>query len=209
MCSINDLLPSSTAPWPPNALPSGSNSSGTSAGERSATATLPRPSGPSTPMPCASSTYSRASWLRATSASSRSGATSPSMLKTPSVASMAAPFARAHQLAHRRLGVAVRIALEFAHRQARAVEQAGVVELVLHADIARPEQRLHHRQVGQVAAAEQQRARVAQPLGGFQFEGRMFRAVAADQRRRAAADAMRALACWKAATTSRCCDRPR
>ena len=79
---------------------------------RLATATLPRPSGPSTPMPCASSTYSSASWLRATSARSRSGAMSPSMLKTPSVASMRGAVALAASAGASRASASpVRIAL--------------------------------------------------------------------------------------------------
>ena len=53
---------------------------------RPASARLPRPPGPVAPRPWASSTSSQAPWSRHVAASSASGATSPSMLNTPSVA---------------------------------------------------------------------------------------------------------------------------
>ncbi len=97
---------------------------------------------------------------------------------------------RGHQLAQRGFRIAVRIALEFAAGQSRAVDQAGVVALVLHADVAIAEQGLQDGKVGQVAAAEQQGARIAHPLGGFALERGVFAVVPANQCRGAAADAV-------------------
>ncbi len=56
--------------------------------------------------------------------------------------------------------------------QCRGIEQTGVVELVLHADVAfLAQQRLLHGQVGQVRAGEQYGARIAEPVGHFVLQG--------------------------------------
>ena len=81
------------------------------------------------------------------------------------------------------IGIAVRIALQRAAGQFRGIDQRGVVELVLHAGIAFAEQRLQHREVGQVAAAEQQRTFALQPVGKCGFQRRVLRVVPADQMR--------------------------
>ena len=58
-------------------------------------------------------------------------------------------------LASRAVGIAMRITHQLRLREPRGIEQAGVVELVLQADIAWPQQRLHDREIRHVAAAEQ------------------------------------------------------
>ena len=74
------------------------------------------------------------------------------------------------------------IAAQACTGQPRRIEQAGVVELVLHADIVLfAQQCLLHRQVGGEATAEQQRTRIAQPLGHFAFKCLVQGVVAADQ----------------------------
>ena len=66
--------------------------------------------------------------------------------------------------------------------QPRRIQEAGVVELVLHADITLfAQQCLLHGQVGGEATTEQQRARVAQPLRHFALQRVMQGVVAADQ----------------------------
>jgi hypothetical protein len=50
-----------------------------------------------------------------------------------------------------------------------------MVEPVLHAGVAFSQQRLHHRKVCHVAAAEQQRARGLQPVGQFRFQRGVLR----------------------------------
>ncbi|MNT22445.1 hypothetical protein D3C72_1578270 [compost metagenome] len=76
----------------------------------------------------------------------------------------------------------MRVAAQARAGQPRGIEQTGVVELVLHADIVLfAQQRLLHGQVGGEATAEQQRTRVTEPLGHFAFQCVMQRVVAADQ----------------------------
>jgi hypothetical protein len=58
-----------------------------------------------------------------------------------------------------------------------------VVEPVLHAGVLVAEQRLHDREVGEVAAAEQQRARCTEPVGEFAFERVVRGMVAAHEMR--------------------------
>ena len=81
------------------------------------------------------------------------------------------------------IGIVVRITLQRAAGQFRGIDQRGVVELVLHAGIAFAQQRLQHREVGQVSAAEQQRAFALQPVGKRDFQRRVLRVVPADQMR--------------------------
>ncbi|MNV47927.1 hypothetical protein D3C71_1398110 [compost metagenome] len=89
---------------------------------------------------------------------------------------------RVLQLAQRALGIQVRVAAQAAACQPRGIEQAGVVEPVLHAHIVFfAEQRLLHGQVGGKAAAKQQRTRVAEPVGHFPLQRVMQGMVAADQ----------------------------
>ncbi len=86
------------------------------------------------------------------------------------------------ELAHRAFGIQVRIAAQACPGQPRRIEQAGVVELVLHADVVLfAQQRLLHGQVGGEATAEQQCTRITQPLGHFAFQRVMQGVVAADQ----------------------------
>ncbi len=93
-------------------------------------------------------------------------------------------FGRALELAHRAFHIQVRIAPQPATGQPRGIEQAGVIEPVLHADIVFfAEQRLLHGQVGDEAAAEQQRRRIAQPFGDFAFQCFVRGVVPADQMR--------------------------
>ena len=81
------------------------------------------------------------------------------------------------------IDIAMRIALERATRKSCGINQAGVVELVLHANITRAEQGLHHREIRHEAAAEQQRTRHLQPIGKLTFQRCMRGGVAADQMR--------------------------
>ena len=76
----------------------------------------------------------------------------------------------------------MRIAAQAGTGQPRGIEQAGVVELVLHADIVLfAQQRLLNRQVGGEATAEQQRTRIAQPLGHFALQRFVHGVVTTDQ----------------------------
>ena len=93
------------------------------------------------------------------------------------------------QQAQRTAGIAMWIAAQLAASQARGVDQARVVEAVLHADVVVAEQRLHHREVGHEAAAEQQGARRAEPVSKLLLQCLVHRVVAADQVRRHAAGA--------------------
>jgi len=88
------------------------------------------------------------------------------------------------------LDVGVRVATQHRTGEPRAVDQAGVVPLVLHAQVAGLQQALQDREVGLVAAREEQRPLVAQPLGGLALEGGVQGVVARDQRRAAAAEAV-------------------
>ncbi len=88
------------------------------------------------------------------------------------------------ELAHGAFRIQVRVAAQARTGQPRGIEQAGVVELVLHADIVLfAQQRLLHRQVGGEATAEQQGARVTEPVGQFAFQRVVQRVVATDQMR--------------------------
>src|SRR3546814_7630813 len=60
----------------------------------------------------------------------------------------------AAQLAQRTVGIGVRVATQAAAGQARGVDQAGVVEAVLHAQVVVAEQRLDHGEVGQERSEE-------------------------------------------------------
>ncbi|MCW0462723.1 hypothetical protein NB717_003791 [Xanthomonas sacchari] len=95
------------------------------------------------------------------------------------------------ELAHRAFGIQMRIATQAAAGQAAGVEQAGVVEPVLHAHVLfLAQQRLLHRQVGDEAAAEQQRLRIAEPVGDLAFQRLVQRVVAAHQVRGGGAGAL-------------------
>ncbi len=89
---------------------------------------------------------------------------------------------RVLELAQRAFGIQMRIAPQAATGQARSIQQAGVVEPVLHADIVFfAEQGLLHGEVGGKATAEQQRPRITEPVGHFLFQRFMQGMVAADQ----------------------------
>jgi hypothetical protein len=83
----------------------------------------------------------------------------------------------------------VRVTLQFGAAELGAIEQAGVVELVLHAHVAARQQRLQRAEIGHVAGGEQQRALAPGPGGQRFFQFRVRGAVAADQVRRRAAHA--------------------
>ena len=84
-----------------------------------ACSSVPRPLAPSTPRPCASSTTSQASCARARRAPARgSGARSPSMLNTPSVAMTRASRRILAEDARRRARVRVRVASRAARPRA-------------------------------------------------------------------------------------------
>ncbi|KAF1012761.1 MAG: hypothetical protein GAK31_03978 [Stenotrophomonas maltophilia] len=94
------------------------------------------------------------------------------------------------QLAQCAFAVQVRVAAQARAGQPRGIDQAGVVELVLYADIVFfGQQGLLHGQVGGEATAEQQRTRVAEPLGHVALQRLVQCVVAADQVRCAGADA--------------------
>ena len=106
-----------------------------------AAATVPRPPGPSAPVACASSTISRQPWRRASAASSASGATSPSIEKTPSVTISAAPLAGLAQPPGEVLDVAVAVDEGLGPGEPAAVDDAGVVELVGEDDLSASRER--------------------------------------------------------------------
>lgn len=88
------------------------------------------------------------------------------------------------ELTHRTFHIQMRIPPQPAAGQACGIEQAGVIEPVLHADIVFfAKQGLLHGQVGDEAAAEQQRRGIAEPVGDLAFERFMRGVVAADQMR--------------------------
>ena len=84
--------------------------------------------------------------------------------------------------------IGMRIAFQLGAAELRSVEQAGVVELVLHAHIAWAKQRLQHAEVRHVAGGEQQRTFAPGPLGQCLFQLGMLGAMTADQVCRRAAD---------------------
>ena len=121
--------------------------------------------GPTAPVACASSTISRAPWRRASSSSCGSGATSPSIEKTPSVTiSAARPPARS-QPPGEVLDVAVAVDEGLGAREAAAVDDAGVVQLVGEDDLAAAGQGGDRAGVGEVAGAEEERRLVALEAG--------------------------------------------
>ena len=82
--AVSRSLPATKAPKEPSALPSVPMSASTRPVTPSAS-DRPAPVGPSTPVACASSTYSMAPWRWQRSAMPESGAASPSMPNTASV----------------------------------------------------------------------------------------------------------------------------
>ena len=107
-----------------------------------ASATAPRPSGPMQPVPWASSTATRTPWRWASSTISASGATSPSIEKTESVTiERAAALGLAHAPGEV-LDVAVAVDEGLRARQAAAVDDRRVVELVGEDDLAGAGQRV-------------------------------------------------------------------
>ena len=105
--------------------------------------TVPRPFVPNTPLACASSTIMIAPNSSARAQSAGNGATSPSMLNTPSVTSSA-----------RGRDVLVREDLDRRATQAAAVDDAGVIECVRDDDIVLAEERRDRARVGREAALE-------------------------------------------------------
>src|SRR5690606_28945433 len=79
---------------------------------------------------------------------------------------------------------------QLAAGETRAVEQAGVVELVLYAEIATSQQALQRAEIGQIAGAEHQRARIAEPVGEFLLQLPGLAVVATELMPTAGADAV-------------------
>ena len=78
---------------------------------------------------------------------------------------------RTAELAHRALGILVRIAAQARAGQARGIQQAAVVAGVLHAEVVLlAQQHLLHGEVGRMAAFEQHRAGHFQPIGDLALE---------------------------------------
>ncbi len=123
-------------------------------------ASAPRPR-PSTPMPCASSRTSQASWRSASARSSGTGATSPSMLKTASVAITRVADFEAASSARQPAEIAVRITTERRAREQRAVVQARVVQPVGEDGRAAVRDRREDAEIRGVAAGKEERARQA------------------------------------------------
>ena len=148
-----------------------------------AAATEPRPPGPTAPVACASSTISRQSWRRARRASSSSGATSPSIEKTPSVTIREPRPAASRSPQARCSSVAVAVDEGLGPREPAAVDDAGVVELVGEDDLASAGEGGDRAHVGEVARAEQQRRLVALELGQPRLQPAVHIHVAGDQPR--------------------------
>jgi hypothetical protein len=102
-----------------------------------------------------------------------------------------------------RFDIGMRVTLERCAGELRAVEQAGVIELVLHAQFTAFKQRLHHAEVGHVAGGEKQRALASRPFGQRFFQRGMFATMAADQMRRPLPTPLASAACFNAATSLR------
>ena len=140
----------------------------------------------------------------ARASSSGSGAMSPSMLNT---ASVAISLRRAVDAASRARSAATSrcaIADEFGARQQRAVVQARVVQPVGEDRVVAPRERGQDREIGKIAGRECQRARAVARRdegGELLLERGVRRAVPADEVRRARADAPARCASRAAATT--------
>ena len=132
---------------------------------RPASATVPRPPGPTVPVACASSTISRqrCRWARPSRPSS--GARSPSIEKRPSVTISDALSPADPQPPGQVLEVAVAVDEGLGPRQPAAVDDAGVVQLVAEDDLVLAGEGRDHAGVGQVPGAEQERRLIALELG--------------------------------------------
>ena len=121
-------------------------------------ASAPRPP-PSTPMPCASST-TQPRVVRSASASRSAQRRDVAVHAEDGVGDDAA-CARVGRGEHgcERRHVAVRIAVQRRARQQRAVVQARVVQAVGEDGVAAPRERGEDREVGEIAAREEERAR--------------------------------------------------
>ncbi len=131
-------LPNSSAPWPPKALPSGTSSSGTSrareAGRRHAAAALGADHADAVRVVHVQQRVLRARQQRQVAQRRQVAVHAEDAVGGEHGRAFAA---RSSAGASPASTSRVRVALELAARQARAVDQAGVVELVLHAEIAR------------------------------------------------------------------------
>jgi hypothetical protein len=143
------------------------------------------------PVAWASSTYSRAPWRSAICTSPARSARSPSMLNTDSVAISLRPWCCGQQ------GVEVVKIVVAKHRDraargARAVDHAGVIELITENRVrissadswSQVRQRRQHRGIGLEAAGEQQRRLAALEGGEPLFNCKRDLARAGDQARR-------------------------
>ena len=93
------------------------------------------------------------------------------------------------KLATRTVDIGMHIATQTRSGEPRTIDQADMIELVLDADRARVEQRLHESEIGHVAGRKQHRAVAPAPAGEFAFEPGMVLAMAAEQMRGRGADA--------------------
>ena len=75
----------------------------------------------------------------------------------------------------------MRVAAQLAARQAGRIDQAGVVEPVLHAHVAVLQQCLLDGEIGEETAAEQQATRIAQPVGDVLFQAFVGQVMPGDQ----------------------------
>src|SRR3954452_23057501 len=92
---------------------------------------VPRPLLPRTPVPCESSTTRKASYSDASSMISGSGASEPSIEKTPSVTMTLLRDSRVASSARRRCGIfRFFVTLLLRLRQADAVDDRSVIQLV-------------------------------------------------------------------------------
>ena len=109
------------------------------------------------------------------------------MLNTPSVTSIAARVAGCFERERRLLRGGMRVALQFRVREARAIEQRGVVQPVLQHDLAAARERRDHTEIGHVSRREQQRRFATRESGQVFLELVMRSRVTGDEMRGASA----------------------
>ncbi len=149
---------------------------------------VPRPCGPRTPKPWASSIISQASSRSAQRQHLRQRCYVAVHAEHGVGDDQFAPCRRRTQFAFQRLRVGMRVAPDLGARQAHGVDQRGVVEAVGEQRVARPDQRRDDAQIGHVAGGEVERARQADKPGEPLLQRVMRRLVTADEVRRAGAD---------------------
>ena len=141
----------------------------------------PRPPVPRTPSPCASSTISSAPWRRQTSCRPRSGARSPSALKTESVITTARSSSRADSAVLDRRDVAMRRHRHPRPRQPAGIDEGRMGQRVGDQQRTGPGERDDRAEVGGVARREHQRRLGADEVGQRGLEALVQFGVAGDQ----------------------------